>query len=210
MIDPNMAMEAGEARDEYIRKHAHAVAEYDRLREGVMDLLEGLKVDAPAYPDRLVRGAYVIERLERILNRKTVPLMRESDGAGSVSAEKALEIAHRFIDGHFANAGKEGPRISIPADPKRDDDIRLIAFIEQAGEAVSEVERLRRALTGLRDETSRRITKLKDAMEGFRKEPFAHGFDISSAAKNELVPLVESMDEILRVGTEGDDFSAEK
>jgi hypothetical protein len=59
-------------------------------------------------------------------------------GTGPVTAEEALEIAHRFVNGHFRNAGKEGPRISIPADPMRDDDIRLVAFIEQSAVAITE------------------------------------------------------------------------
>lgn len=49
-----------------------------------------------------------------------------------VSTSEAREIAQRFIDGHFRNEGKERPRISIPADEGRDDDLRLVAFIERA------------------------------------------------------------------------------
>jgi hypothetical protein len=46
-----------------------------------------------------------------------------------VTQQEALDIAQRFIDGHFGNVGREGPRISIPANHERDDDIRLIDYI---------------------------------------------------------------------------------
>lgn len=49
---------------------------------------------------------------------------------GPISHDEALQIAKRFIDGHFGNPG-DHPRASIPADPSRDDDIRLIAYIDQ-------------------------------------------------------------------------------
>lgn len=49
-----------------------------------------------------------------------------------VSAEEARAIAQRFVDGHFGNEGREGPRISIPANPERDDDLRLASFIAHA------------------------------------------------------------------------------
>lgn len=49
---------------------------------------------------------------------------------GLITHEEARAIAKRFIDGHFNNEG-EHPRMSIPADPNRDDDIRLCAYIAQ-------------------------------------------------------------------------------
>ena len=55
----------------------------------------------------------------------------DAKACGLITYEEALQIAQRFVDGHFKNAGKEGPRISIPADTRRDDDIRLMAFIQQ-------------------------------------------------------------------------------
>jgi hypothetical protein len=42
----------------------------------------------------------------------------------------ARESAQRFIDGHFGN-GEEGPRISIPARPDHDDDLRITDYIDQ-------------------------------------------------------------------------------
>lgn len=48
-----------------------------------------------------------------------------------VTPDEARAIAQRFIDAYFDN-GAERPRVSIPADPRRDDDLRLLAFIERA------------------------------------------------------------------------------
>jgi hypothetical protein len=53
-----------------------------------------------------------------------------SSHESAISHAEAREIAMRFIDGHFGNK-RERPRASIPADPERDDDLRLIAYIEQ-------------------------------------------------------------------------------
>jgi hypothetical protein len=50
--------------------------------------------------------------------------------ARRITPEEAREIALRFINGHFGNAGDK-PRVSIPARPDYDDDIRLLAFIDQ-------------------------------------------------------------------------------
>lgn len=55
--------------------------------------------------------------------------------AERISHDEATEIAHRFIAFRFGNRDKHGkeiiPRASIPADPARDDDIRLMDYIEQ-------------------------------------------------------------------------------
>jgi hypothetical protein len=53
-----------------------------------------------------------------------------SELCGPVSHDEAQEIALRFVDGHFGN-DNERPRVSIPANPRRDDDLRLLAYIEQ-------------------------------------------------------------------------------
>ena len=47
-----------------------------------------------------------------------------------VSHEKAREIAQRYINYAFGNSG-ELPRHSIPARPDHDDDLLLMAYIEQ-------------------------------------------------------------------------------
>jgi hypothetical protein len=73
-------------------------------------------------------------------------LKTEADLSGVVTVEEAREIAQRFIAGHFGNTGKEGPRIRIPADPSHDDDLRLMAFIDQAAAVETERDQLRKAL----------------------------------------------------------------
>lgn len=85
---------------------------------------------------------------------------------GLVTAEEALEIAHRFVNGHFRN-GKEGPRISIPADPMRDDDLRLVAFIEQSA---AEIERLKRDLEGVKEREREHVTRAQDVADEMRRE----------------------------------------
>lgn len=56
----------------------------------------------------------------------------------SISHEAARAIAHRFINGHFNNAGPH-PIVSIPADPERDDDLRLLAYIDQCEAYISQL-----------------------------------------------------------------------
>src|SRR5690242_3727841 len=47
-----------------------------------------------------------------------------------VTHEEAKAAANRFIAGHFKNKG-EHARISIPANPERDDDLILLSYIAQ-------------------------------------------------------------------------------
>lgn len=58
--------------------------------------------------------------------------------AGDVSVEEAREILSMFVSSHFRHHA-EGPhgraRFSIPANPARDSDIRLSAFISRAEKA---------------------------------------------------------------------------
>lgn len=68
--------------------------------------------------------------------------------AGDVTADEAQEILDRFINSHWRNHGRYDPeaesaRFSIPADPRRDDDIRMSAFIARARklETVAEAAR---------------------------------------------------------------------
>lgn len=112
---------------------------------------------------------------------KKAERMREPD-AGPVTAEEALEIAQRFIDGHFRNAGKEGPRISIPA---MRDDIRLVAFIEQSA---AEIERLRRDLEGVKEREREHVTRAQDVADEMRLER-----DAAVAERDELRRRLESM-----------------
>ena len=52
-----------------------------------------------------------------------------------ITHEEARKIAQRFIDRHFGNRDANGreifPRVSIPARPDYDDDLRLTAYISQ-------------------------------------------------------------------------------
>jgi hypothetical protein len=52
-----------------------------------------------------------------------------------IAHDEAKQIAHRFINKHFNNHRQDGttdwPRITIPADTERDDDLLLISYIEQ-------------------------------------------------------------------------------
>lgn len=70
--------------------------------------------------------------------------------AGVVTHEEARGILRRFNASHWRNKGGMGEcaRYTIPADPRRDDDIRLSAYIARcerieaaAREAVADAER---------------------------------------------------------------------
>jgi hypothetical protein len=70
--------------------------------------------------------------------------------AGHVSRAEAREILHRFCNSHFNRPNSERPRITIPADPRRDDDLRMIAYIKQQSAPASPAEAgVERALTVL-------------------------------------------------------------
>jgi len=60
---------------------------------------------------------------------------------GHVSCDEAREILTRFVASHF-HKSEERTRISIPANPGRDDDIRLAAFIDQAQAARAKIDKL--------------------------------------------------------------------
>jgi len=62
---------------------------------------------------------------------ETMTQMDAYERCGPVSHEEANTIALKFINQHFKNPDKERPRTSIPADPTRDDDLRLMAYIRQ-------------------------------------------------------------------------------
>lgn len=73
---------------------------------------------------------------------------KDHAAAGHVSHDEADAILHRFNASHWGSAG-EHARYSIPADPRRDDDIRLAAYIAAARKTeadrdalAAEVERL--------------------------------------------------------------------
>lgn len=59
-----------------------------------------------------------------------------NNGAKPISHTEARKIAQKFIDGHFGNPDCVYPSMSIPA-RETDDDIRLIAYIEQQSKLTS-------------------------------------------------------------------------
>lgn len=48
-----------------------------------------------------------------------------------ISHDEAMEIVSRMVNSHFNRTNAEHMRTSIPANPKRDDDLRMIAYIKQ-------------------------------------------------------------------------------
>lgn len=91
---------------------------------------------------------------------------RDNASAGHVSHDEAEAILRRFNASHWGNG--EHARYSFPADPGRDDDIRLGAYIAAARKTESdrdamaaEVERLREALA----ESEARAAKAAEACE---------------------------------------------
>lgn len=73
---------------------------------------------------------------------------------GHVSCDDAAAMLSRFVHSHFHDGG-ERARFSIPADPKRDDDLRMHAFIAR-------VRRLEAALRELCD----RVDDASDPHQG--------------------------------------------
>lgn len=64
---------------------------------------------------------------------------------GNVSVEEAIEISDRYHASHYREhlPDRERARYTIPANPRRDDDIRLTAFIARADRAFALVKRMR-------------------------------------------------------------------
>lgn len=64
-----------------------------------------------------------------------------------ISHDEAAQILKRFCNSHFCLDRKkyEHARMSIPADPQRDDDLRLAAYIEQCRAREFDYERSRAA-----------------------------------------------------------------
>lgn len=54
----------------------------------------------------------------------------------AVGHDEAEAILHRFCNSHFGSG--ERARVSVPADPLRDDDVRLLAYIAQQRRADDE------------------------------------------------------------------------
>lgn len=58
----------------------------------------------------------------------TIPTQAQTEA--TISHDEAKEIASRLIAGAFRREDKR-PQFSIPANPDRDDDLRIMAYIEQ-------------------------------------------------------------------------------
>lgn len=65
-------------------------------------------------------------------------------GASAPTVSGAREILRRFCASYFRRHDQEHARASISADPRRDDDIRMGAFIDRAAEMQLLLERIHR------------------------------------------------------------------
>lgn len=84
-----------------------------------------------------------------------------------VGVIEAREIAQRFIDQHFGNKA-ERPRASIPCNPDRDDDLRMMAFIGQTADMQSELQETKDELKRVRmlaSDQQTLITQLRATIE---------------------------------------------
>lgn len=68
----------------------------------------------------------------------------------TISHDEAEAIADRYNASHWKLTNKERARYSIPADPKRDDDLRLVAYIKQNRAKDSELASLKSELEDYR------------------------------------------------------------
>lgn len=59
---------------------------------------------------------------------------------------EAHDILCRFVASHFEKTDREHARFSIPANPERDDDIRMARFIDQAERIAKVANQLAAAL----------------------------------------------------------------
>lgn len=55
----------------------------------------------------------------------------QADQREPITHDEAAKLALTFINHFFNNPGRDKPQASIPADPSRDTDIRLMAYIRQ-------------------------------------------------------------------------------
>lgn len=66
----------------------------------------------------------------------------QTETAERITHTEAYEIAKRYNRSHWRSAG-ERARYSIPADPRRDDDLRLYAYIKQNEARDAELARVK-------------------------------------------------------------------
>jgi hypothetical protein len=65
----------------------------------------------------------------------------ELEKTGPITCEEAREIAKRYNASHFRHRDIEQARYTIPVDFRRDDDVRLSAFISQVEKSQGEAKR---------------------------------------------------------------------
>lgn len=130
--------------------------------------------------------------------------------AGEVSCDEAREIARRYNASHFRNyrdCGEEA-RYSIPVDPRRDDDIRLEAFIRRAEVAfkrLADAERnLQRAvldLGALEKLRAHKCTpKLVEDLKAMRQGSQEHAdFWKATADVSRVLERVALLDELIQL-----------
>lgn len=63
-----------------------------------------------------------------------------SDNTGPITHAEARQILSRFNASHWMSTEQEHARYTIPGDPRRDDDIRLAAYIDQCEAALAKRE----------------------------------------------------------------------
>lgn len=97
-----------------------------------------------------------LDKLHAEAKRETIS-DRLSREAGPVSAEEARDALGRFNTSHWNNKGEKA-RYSIPANPRRDDDIRLGAFIDQSEKRITLLEE---TLRGVLQEKRDALTKYR-------------------------------------------------
>ena len=87
--------------------------------------------------------------------------------AGAKPLPELRHALQRFVDQHFRNPDKERPRISIPADERRDDDLVLSRALDELGRARTLLPELAR----LAVEAEGEVARLRAALE----QIVAHG-----------------------------------
>jgi hypothetical protein len=75
-------------------------------------------------------------------------MSERKDDTGPITDDEARQILSRFNASHWRNP-TEHARYSIPADPSRDDDIRLGAYIQQTAAMRAELEAVRAKLSAV-------------------------------------------------------------
>lgn len=85
-----------------------------------------------------------LDRLHAEAPRETLSDQMSRE-AGPVSAEEARDALGRFNTSHWNSKGEKA-RYSIPANPRRDDDIRLGAFIDQSEKRIALLEQTLRGI----------------------------------------------------------------